>query len=302
MDLDLEALGGKPHLKLVRKPKLKYETLFGDYYSQVGGLKDIKTRRIYWCNKKRSSVVIPFDGIPFLYVAEKRLQCQQGKGRKKAKKQDRTSKTNDYCPVVIVVQQVLKFPQFKITTSNTKWHKDKITKAIRQFLKEKPLEADIKFYTNLPDLGEHKHHKVKADVHVSNDGDDGEIPMSVDQEWRRTFAGLLIPDELSCLNEGEKLNDFIIDASLQYILFERSPNTPARVHIMSTYFFYIINKRTVKIQGYPTRQKTDREVWESAKGYTNRVDLRSKDYTFIPANVGYVILQYIISSISRDIG
>ncbi|XP_020908740.1 vegetative cell wall protein gp1, partial [Exaiptasia diaphana] len=110
---------------------------------------------------------------------------------------------------------------------------------------------------------------------TTDDSDDEETTVLVtsptSSSWRSKYSDLITKEELKCLQEGEKLNDLIIDASLNYIMFERCQNADSsRLHIMSTLFYTRISNRVknIALKGHPAKLKikTEREVWESAKG------------------------------------
>ncbi|XP_051870835.1 sentrin-specific protease 7-like isoform X2 [Pristis pectinata] len=101
-----------------------------------------------------------------------------------------------------------------------------------------------------------------------------------------TKGGLAVTTEdLECLEEGEFLNDVIIDFYLKYLLLEKAPKELAeRTHIFSSFFYRRLtrkdNAESEEVNNLSIQQKRHQRV----KTWTRHVDIFTKDFIFVPIN------------------
>ncbi|KAL9978130.1 hypothetical protein ACROYT_G015617 [Oculina patagonica] len=134
--------------------------------------------KVYWerKGKEHGGASIPFDGVPFVHVGEKILWCHQGKDKRK-KKQTKPDKQSDHCytastrkrsyvqvskkkdcPAAIYIQQVAKFPNFKVER-DTAFFRNNAAKQVHKALSEKKGgHTEMLFILKLPHPSTHKNH------------------------------------------------------------------------------------------------------------------------------------------------
>ncbi|KAG8582045.1 hypothetical protein GDO81_007896 [Engystomops pustulosus] len=96
-------------------------------------------------------------------------------------------------------------------------------------------------------------------------------------------------EDLHCLNEGEFLNDVIIDFYLKYLILEKLRDKADRIHIFSSFFYKRLNQRERRnhlqeIANLTLQQRRHGRV----KTWTRHVDIFQKDFIFVPLNEAYV--------------
>ncbi|XP_076022069.1 sentrin-specific protease 7b isoform X2 [Genypterus blacodes] len=92
-------------------------------------------------------------------------------------------------------------------------------------------------------------------------------------------------EDLDCLDNGEFLNDVIIDFYLKYLLLEGVGGAVAeRSHVFSSFFFKQLSRRRAAGEddapSVPDRHTRHQRV----KTWTRHVDIFTKDFLFVPVN------------------
>lgn len=103
-------------------------------------------------------------------------------------------------------------------------------------------------------------------------------------DWHKKWHGTLsypltgramatvVEDDIQRLDDGEFLNDSLIQFYLSYLQFEKSSKNAAKIYIFSSFFFNKLSSKGGKID------------YEGVKRWTSKVDLFSYDYVVIPVN------------------
>nr|XP_054969870.1 sentrin-specific protease 6 isoform X4 [Pan paniscus] len=91
-------------------------------------------------------------------------------------------------------------------------------------------------------------------------------------------------EDLHCLNEGEFLNDVIIDFYLKYLVLEKLKKEDAdRIHIFSSFFYKRLNQRERR-NHETTNLSIQQKRHGRVKTWTRHVDIFEKDFIFVPLN------------------
>ncbi|KAM9496402.1 sentrin-specific protease 6 isoform 4-T4 [Clarias gariepinus] len=92
-------------------------------------------------------------------------------------------------------------------------------------------------------------------------------------------------EDLHCLNEGEFLNDVIIDFYLKYLFMEKLKKEDAsRSHVFSSFFYKRLNQRERRNAADTTNLPIQKRKHNRVKTWTRHVDLFQKDFIFVPIN------------------
>ncbi|XP_023580831.1 sentrin-specific protease 6 isoform X2 [Trichechus manatus latirostris] len=92
-------------------------------------------------------------------------------------------------------------------------------------------------------------------------------------------------EDLHCLNEGEFLNDVIIDFYLKYLVLEKLKKEEAdRIHIFSSFFYKRLNQREGRNLHETTNLSIQQKRHGRVKTWTRHVDIFEKDFIFVPLN------------------
>ncbi|KAK6187615.1 hypothetical protein SNE40_005598 [Patella caerulea] len=94
-------------------------------------------------------------------------------------------------------------------------------------------------------------------------------------------------EDLYCLNDGEFLNDVIIDFYLKYLLLEKlSEKDKQRTHIFSSFFYKRLTHRLPKMSESTADINKQPHVkrHSKVKTWTRHVDLFEKDFIIVPIN------------------
>ncbi|XP_068565208.1 sentrin-specific protease 6 isoform X3 [Cebidichthys violaceus] len=92
-------------------------------------------------------------------------------------------------------------------------------------------------------------------------------------------------EDLHCLNDGEFLNDVIIDFYLKYLVLEKLKKDDAqRIHVFSSFFYKRLNQRERRNAPDTTNLPIQKRKHNRVKTWTRHVDLFQKDFIFVPIN------------------
>ncbi|KAM9298443.1 sentrin-specific protease 6 isoform 2-T2 [Morus bassanus] len=92
-------------------------------------------------------------------------------------------------------------------------------------------------------------------------------------------------EDLHCLNEGEFLNDVIIDFYLKYLVLEKLKKEDAdRIHVFSSFFYKRLNQRERRNINETSNLSIQQKRHGRVKTWTRHVDIFEKDFIFVPLN------------------
>ncbi|KAL0967294.1 hypothetical protein UPYG_G00250400 [Umbra pygmaea] len=92
-------------------------------------------------------------------------------------------------------------------------------------------------------------------------------------------------EDLHCLNDGEFLNDVIIDFYLKYLVLEKLKKADSqRSHVFSSFFYKRLNQRERRNLADATNLPIQKRKHNRVKTWTRHVDLFQKDFIFVPIN------------------
>ncbi|XP_009957739.1 PREDICTED: sentrin-specific protease 6-like, partial [Leptosomus discolor] len=92
-------------------------------------------------------------------------------------------------------------------------------------------------------------------------------------------------EDLHCLNEGEFLNDVIIDFYLKYLVLEKLKKEDAdRIHVFSSFFYKRLNQRERRNIHETSNLSIQQRRHGRVKTWTRHVDIFEKDFIFVPLN------------------
>ncbi|XP_066562356.1 sentrin-specific protease 7 isoform X2 [Amia ocellicauda] len=100
-----------------------------------------------------------------------------------------------------------------------------------------------------------------------------------------TKGGISVTSEdLECLENGEFLNDVIIDFYLKYLLLETAPKKVAeRTHVFSSFFYKQLTRKDNPNEEAANISAQHRRH-HRVKTWTRHIDIFTKDYLFVPVN------------------
>ncbi|XP_056421885.1 LOW QUALITY PROTEIN: sentrin-specific protease 6 [Hyla sarda] len=91
-------------------------------------------------------------------------------------------------------------------------------------------------------------------------------------------------EDLHCLNEGEFLNDVIIDFYLKYLVLEKLRDKAEKIHIFSSFFYKRLNQRERRNLQDTANLTLQQRRHGRVKTWTRHVDIFQKDFIFVPLN------------------
>jgi hypothetical protein len=129
----------------------------------------------------------------------------------------------------------------------------------------------------------------------------------IDFTYRPSFGGQCLritTDDLSTLQEGEFLNDTVINFYLQYLLDRFPAVSRERVHVFSSFFFTRMSNTKADMDPADRKSLYNQErLHARVKNWTKSVDIFSKDFLIIPvchASHWLVFIVFKPSDYSRD--
>ncbi|KAL0963455.1 hypothetical protein UPYG_G00306600 [Umbra pygmaea] len=98
-------------------------------------------------------------------------------------------------------------------------------------------------------------------------------------------GGLTVTTEdLECLDNGQFLNDVIIDFYIKYLLLEKAPvHVAERSHVFSSFFYKQLTRRDNASEDSSSVSAQQRRH-QRVKNWTRHVDIFKKDFLFVPVN------------------
>uniref|UniRef100_A0A672HGV8 Ubiquitin-like protease family profile domain-containing protein n=1 Tax=Salarias fasciatus TaxID=181472 RepID=A0A672HGV8_SALFA len=91
-------------------------------------------------------------------------------------------------------------------------------------------------------------------------------------------------EDLQCLDNGQFLNDVIIDFYLKYLLQNAPASVAERTHIFSSFFYKQLTRRDNASEGGSSESCQRQRRHQRVKTWTRHVDIFQKDFLFVPVN------------------
>ncbi|KAJ3182706.1 hypothetical protein HDU87_008045 [Geranomyces variabilis] len=88
-------------------------------------------------------------------------------------------------------------------------------------------------------------------------------------------------DDYNRLDDGEFLNDVVVEFTLRYLLAQADSNLQEQIHLFNSFFY---EQLSYKEEGTKRSAVPDPSGYDRVKKWTSKIDLFSKKYIFIPIN------------------
>lgn len=129
--------------------------------------------KILWNDGTEVTEKIPFDGVPYILLGSKTMDCMYGpdrckslkakknltEGESQTKRRKRGESRKVDCPAQIYLREIHKFPEFKIPF-NSQYNRRVTSKGLRKALEEDLDIGERRIYVALPRLRAHQGHPV----------------------------------------------------------------------------------------------------------------------------------------------
>ncbi|KAJ8024975.1 Calcium-responsive transcription factor [Holothuria leucospilota] len=181
-----------------------------------GQTKMKRGHKILWTDGTEVTEKIPYDGIPYILLGSKIMDCMYGpdrckslkakkklddpeKGELSKKKKSRCESRKVDCPAQIYMREVQKFPEFKIPF-NSAYNRRVMSKGLRKALQEDLDIGERRIYVSLPRLVAHQGHTV---------GRESEEKFSLDPRVRDKIYEMVYQHIFNTAELQKKAYDFV---------------------------------------------------------------------------------------------
>uniref|UniRef100_UPI00358FCF47 uncharacterized protein isoform X3 n=1 Tax=Myxine glutinosa TaxID=7769 RepID=UPI00358FCF47 len=168
-----------------------------------------RPHRVCWRDTRSTlGASLAFDGIPYIVLGKRRMECQNGPDRNKALKERLMKEKQEAngvniickhktihstkklgCSALIIIREIAKLPQFKID-QDTKSIRGSISRELRGAIKQGLVQWEKRLYISLP--RPEQHHHPNHSEHVSSTGDLSFEERRKIAAWMEVFENIAI--------------------------------------------------------------------------------------------------------------